>query len=71
VKCEGTPFGADDDLAAVTGARAFYDSLDLSFAIRAVEEDTTTTSPAEDALDGKYHMITVKLFNKAFDKQSF
>jgi hypothetical protein len=40
-----------------------------------VEEDTTTTYtlgyyPAEDTLDGKYHMITVKLFNKAPDKQT-
>lgn len=72
--CEGTPLAAADDLAAVTGARAFYDSLDLPFAIRSVEEDTTTKYtlgyyPAEDTLDGKYHMITVKLFNKAPDKQ--
>ncbi len=72
--CPGVPIGAAQDLAAVTGARAFFDSLDLTFAVRATEEDTSTTYvlgyyPAEDMLDGKYHRITVKLYNKAPDKQ--
>ncbi len=73
--CPGAPIGAAEDLAAVTGARAFFDSLDLTFALRTTEEDASTPYvlgyyPAEDMLDGKYHTITVKLYNKAPDKQT-
>lgn len=72
--CPGAPISAAEDLAAVTGARAFFDSLDLTFAVRTTEEDTSTTYvlgyyPPEEMLDGKFHTITVKLHNKAPDKQ--
>ncbi|HEY1760086.1 MAG TPA: VWA domain-containing protein [Bryobacteraceae bacterium] len=72
--CLGAPIDAAQDLANATGGRAFFDSLDLGFAVRATQEDATTTYvlgyyPAEETLDGKYHTITVKLFNKAPDKQ--
>jgi hypothetical protein len=72
--CPGVAPSAAEALAKVTGARAFFDSLDLGFAVRATEEDAATTYvlgfyPAEETLDGKYHNITVKLFNKAPDKQ--
>jgi VWFA-related protein len=72
--CPGAPISVAEDFAAVTGARAFFDSLDLTFAVRATEEDAGTAYvlgyyPAEEMLDGRYHQITVKLFNKAPDKQ--
>jgi VWFA-related protein len=59
---------ATQDLAAATGGRAFYDAMDLTLAVRASEEDSSTHYllgyyPAEDALDGKYHRIVVKLRN--------
>jgi VWFA-related protein len=74
VACIGGNSHAIEDLAAATGGRAFYDALDLTFAVRAAEEDTSTHYvlgfyPAEETLDGKYHAITVKLHNKAPDKQ--
>lgn len=54
--------------AATTGGRAFFDALDLSFAARAAEEESSSAYvlgyyPAEDTLDGKYHNIVVKLTN--------
>jgi VWFA-related protein len=60
------------NLAALTGARAFFDAKDLTFAARATEEDTSTAYvlgyyPDEDMLDGKYHQITVKLQNKELE----
>jgi VWFA-related protein len=72
--CPGVAPSAAEELAAVTGARAFFDSLDLNFALRTVAQDASTHYvlgyyPAEETLDGKYHTITVKLFNKAPDKQ--
>ncbi len=72
--CPGAPISAAEGLAAVTGARAFFDSLDLTFAVRATEEDASISYvlgfyPAEESLDGKYHQITVKIDNKAPDKQ--
>jgi VWFA-related protein len=72
--CSGAPIGAAEDLAAVTGGRAFFDSLDLTFAVRATEEDASISYvlgfyPAEESLDGKYHQIAVKIDNKAPDKQ--
>jgi VWFA-related protein len=62
-------------LASATGGRAFADALDLTFAVRTAEEDTDAGYvlgyyPAENLLDGKYHTITVKLHNKAPDKQT-
>jgi VWFA-related protein len=62
------------ELAAATGGRAFFDAMDLPSAVRAAEEDTSTNYvlgyyPAEETLDGKYHTITVKLHDKAPDRQ--
>jgi hypothetical protein len=73
--CPGVPISAAEGLAAVTGARAFFDSLDLTFALRTTQEDASITYvlgyyPAEEMLDGKYHTITVKLFKKAPEKQT-
>jgi|SRR5579863_3484256 len=61
-------------LAAATGGRAFFDSLDLAFAVQASEEDPRAAYvlgfyPTEDMLDGKYHNITVNLANHAPSKQ--
>ncbi len=71
----GPSLGETQALAASTGGRAFADALDLTCAVQTAEEDTSTAYilgyyPAEDALDGKYHTITVKLYNKAPDKQT-
>jgi hypothetical protein len=71
----GPSLGATQALAAATGGRAFADALDLTFAVRTAEEDAGTGYvlgyyPAENLLDGKYHTITVKLHNKAPDKQT-
>jgi VWFA-related protein len=57
---------ATRDLAAATGGRAFFDAMDLAFAVRAAEEDSRSSYvlgyyPEEEILDGKYHKITVKL----------
>ncbi|HEY1760088.1 MAG TPA: VWA domain-containing protein [Bryobacteraceae bacterium] len=56
-------------LAAATGGRAFFDAMDLPFAVQAAEEDSRTAYvlgyyPDEEMLDGKYHTITVKLRDK-------
>jgi Ca-activated chloride channel homolog len=56
-------------LAAATGAgRGFYDAMDLTFAVRAAEEDSRGSYvlgfyPYENQLDGKFHRIVVKLKN--------
>lgn len=87
VRLVGSSFGADascsganmhltEDLAAITGGRAFFDVLDLGFALRATEEDTETSYvlgyyPTEDMLDGKYHKITVRIHNTDPDKRPF
>ena len=64
--CQGGNLPGADDLAAATGGRAFYDVLDLPFAVQTTEEDTGTAYvlgyyPPEEMLDGKYHRIAVKL----------
>jgi hypothetical protein len=60
---------ASRDLGTATGGRGFYDARDLTFALHAAEEDAGSSYvlgyyPPEDALDGKYHSITVKVRNK-------
>jgi VWFA-related protein len=60
---------ASRDLGTATGGRGFYDARDLTFALHAAEEDAGSSYvlgyyPPEDALDGKYHNITVKVRNK-------
>ncbi len=73
--CPGADMGSISALAATTGGRAFYDSLDLPFAVRETQEDSSTAYvlgyyPAEETLDGKYHQITVKLGNKSLVKEN-
>jgi VWFA-related protein len=73
--CPGADMGSISALAAATGGRAFFDSLDLASAVRTTHEDATTAYvlgyyPAEETLDGKYHQITVNLRNKALEKES-
>jgi hypothetical protein len=60
---------ASRDLGTATGGRGFYDARDLTFALRAAEEDAGSSYvlgyyPTEDVLDGKYHTITVQARNK-------
>jgi VWFA-related protein len=71
----GPSMWATKALAAAFGGRAFFDARDLSFAVQAAEEDSHTSYvlgyyAADDALDGKYHQITVKIHGKAPDKQT-
>jgi VWFA-related protein len=52
-------------IAAATGGEAFFDSMDLPFAVRAAEEDERSSYvlgfyPSEETLDGRYHTISVK-----------
>ncbi len=52
--------------AAATGGRAFFDALDLTFAIRAAEEESRHAYvlgfyPSDEMLDGRTHRLTVKL----------
>jgi VWFA-related protein len=59
---------AAQSLAAATGGRAFFDSMDLTAALRTAEEDSHSAYvlgyyPSEDMLDGKYHKISVQLRN--------
>ena len=73
--CEGEPIPNAEQLARVTGARAFFDSLDLVSAVHTTEEDSSESYvlgyyPAEQTLDGKYHTITVKLNGKQLQRQN-
>ena len=52
------------ELAAITGGASFDDALDLQLALKTAEEDSQSAYtlgyyPSEDALDGKYHRLTV------------
>lgn len=73
--CEGEALEPAQQLASVTGARAFFDSLDLPFAFHTTEEDAGSAYvlgfyPSQETLDDKYHQISVKLRNKALEKQN-
>ncbi len=57
---------ANAALAAVNGAEAFMDSRDISLAVRTAIEDAGSSYvlgfyPAEEALDNKFHAITVSV----------
>jgi VWFA-related protein len=61
---------AAQNLAAATGGAAFFDVMDLTSAVRTAEEDSRAAYvlgfyPDDDALDGRFHNITVKLRKKA------
>jgi VWFA-related protein len=72
--CMGSPnTGIARDLAEVTGGRAFFDVMDLGFAVKAAQEDLSDAYvlgfyPPEETLDGRYHKITVKIRNSALQK---
>jgi len=56
-------------LAARTGGDGFGDAKDLQLAVNTAQEDSRSAYtlgyyPAEDALDGKFHSLTVKLTRK-------
>jgi hypothetical protein len=58
-----------------SGGRMFLDAMDLTYAVRTAEEDSGVAYvlgyyPAEGALDGKYHTITVQLNDAELRKQS-
>jgi VWFA-related protein len=57
------------DLAATTGGAGFGDAADLKTAVRTAEEDSENVYtlgyyPVEEALDGTFHRIVVKLSGK-------
>jgi VWFA-related protein len=59
-------YAAADEIARMTGGRAFYSTNDLSGALEAATEDggnyyTITYAPPRDADDGKCHTIAVKV----------
>ncbi|HEY4363446.1 MAG TPA: VWA domain-containing protein [Bryobacteraceae bacterium] len=71
----GPSMNATRAFAALTGGRAFLDAKDLSFAVHTAQEDTATSYvlgyyPDEHMLDGKYHNITIKIHDKAPEKQT-
>ena len=58
-------------VAASTGGKAFFDAMDLSFAVHAAEEDSHSSYvlgfyPSEAMLDGSYHHLTVRVRNAAY-----
>jgi VWFA-related protein len=60
--------GGVQGIAAATGGKAFFDAMDLSFAVHTAEEDSRSSYvlgfyPSEGMLDGKYHRLTVKMRN--------
>jgi VWFA-related protein len=63
--------GGLQGIAAATGGKAFFDAMDLSFAVHTAEEDSRSSYvlgfyPSEEMLDGKYHRLTVKVHNTAY-----
>lgn len=57
---------AGQALAAATGGASFDDASDLETAVRTAEEDSRSAYtlgyyPAEEALDGRYHQLAVKV----------
>jgi hypothetical protein len=60
---------AGQALAAATGGTSFDDASDLQTAVKTAEEDSRSAYtlgyyPAEEALDGKYHRLSVRLSQK-------
>jgi hypothetical protein len=66
---------AVQDLAESTGGAGFDDASALTTAVRTAEEDAQNSYtlgyyPAEEALDGKFHRITVKLSGKELSNRT-
>ena len=64
--------GGLQGLAAATGGKAFFDALDLGFAVHTAEEDSRSSYvlgfyPSEAMLDGKFHRLTVKMRSAAYN----
>src|SRR5579872_3457611 len=62
-------------LADLTGGKAFYDTNDISGAIRTAVEDTAATYtlgfyPDSDSLDGKFHQLKVQLKRPGLEVRS-
>jgi VWFA-related protein len=60
-------------VAAATGGRAFFDALDLSFAVHTAEEDSRSSYllgfyPSKETLDGNYHQLAVRVRRTAAHK---
>lgn len=58
-----------------SGGRMFLDAMDLTYAVRTAEEDLGAAYvlgyyPAEDMLDGKYHVISVRLNDAGLRNQN-
>jgi VWFA-related protein len=67
---------AAQNLAALTGGRAFFDAMDLPAALQTAEEDSRSSYvlgyyPNEEMLDGKYHNITVLLKTGSVKNDAF
>ncbi len=63
--------GGLQGIAAATGGKAFFDALDLSFAVQSAQEDSHSAYvlgfyPSEEKLDGKFHRLTVRVHNAAY-----
>jgi VWFA-related protein len=63
--------GGVQGIAAATGGRAFFDAMDLPFAVHTAKEDSRSSYvlgfyPPEDMLDGKYHRLIVRMRNTAY-----
>lgn len=72
--CGGGGIFPVERLAEAAGTRPFFDIRDLMYAVRATEEDTSSSYvlgfyPPDSALDGRFHKLTVKLTDKALEKQ--
>jgi VWFA-related protein len=63
---------ATRELGTASGGRGFFDAMDLTFAVRAAQEDSVSAYvlgyyPPERMLDGQFHKINVKLRDEAFE----
>ncbi len=63
------------DFAATTGGDGFSDASELKTAVRTAQEDAQNSYtlgyyPAEEALDGKFHRVTVKVSGKELSNRT-
>ncbi len=75
VRLAGSEVSASDAerLASATGGRAYFDALDMGFAMRVGQEEARHSYalgyyPPDEMLDGKYHKIKVAIRNKQADR---
>lgn len=65
---------AQRELGLASGGRAFFDAMDLSYAVETAREDSRSAYvlgyyPPEDALDGRFHKISVQVRGAKFKDQ--